>query len=78
MELEISPFGKNLQDFEKYCEMATAECRLQGMDGQWHDFECELEVTLLNPNEQDINAEEDWELGKQYFRVKTAEAIGQA
>ncbi len=50
------------------------------MGGKVYNFTSELEVTLLNPNEkvpvEDV--EEDWEIGKHYFRVKTAEAIGKA
>ncbi len=47
------------------------------MEGKTYTFKTDLDVTLLNPNEK-VVGKEDWEIGKHYFRVKTAEAIEQA
>jgi hypothetical protein len=47
------------------------------MEGRTYTFKTDMDVTLLNPNEK-VVGKEDWEIGKHYFRVKTAEAIEKA
>ena len=45
------------------------------MGGHKLTLDCNLDITLLNQNEALKNDEEDWDVGKHYIRVKTAETI---
>ncbi len=77
LELQVGSLKRNLKDYEKNAKVAVASASLTAMDGTVYKFNCDMNVTLLNPNEKAVG-KEDWEIGKHYFRVKTAEAIEEA
>ena len=49
---------KKLQDWQKSAVIALAKCQIFGMNGKKYSLDAELDVTLLNPDDNDVESEE--------------------
>jgi hypothetical protein len=58
-EIEMGRFGKKkLEDWQKSAVIAACKCEITGMNGKKYSLDAELDITLLNPDDNEIESEE--------------------
>jgi len=79
LELKIPKNTKELQDQEKHVKVAQLEVKVQGFDGKSITKRAELEIMLINEVEEvKDDDEDDKEVMKNYYRIKTGDALARA